>query len=267
MFEQLETEKHRTAVKKKIGSDKIIGTVKYHAGFTSKFQIKPRTIIVWLPPSYEKSSKNYPVLYMHDGQNILDPKTSFAGFDWRIDETLTKLIKRNIVEEIIVVGIYNTSDRLEEYSDTLKGHNYRRFISEELKPFIDDTYRTLPDRENTAVMGSSMGGLCSLLTILNHSSVFSKAACISSSFYYNGDSAFRAIQNIITVKRSVKIYLDSGDDGRMDAQRMFAVLTSKGFKIGEDLDYFYDKGAVHSEIAWANRLERPLKFFFEKKKE
>lgn len=257
-------EEKKSKKEKSSGKNKIIGQVKYHQRFKSNYVEKERDIIVWLPPSYNKSVNNYPVLYMHDGQNLMDPKTAYVGYDWRVDEVTTQLIKQNKIHEIIVVGIYNTPDRLEEYSDSEKGERYRRFIVSELKPFIDENYRTITSRESTAIMGSSMGGLCSMLMILNYSQIFSKAACLSSSFYYHHDKIFRSIQNIKSVKRSVKIYLDSGEDGKYDAQKMFFELSLRGFKIGEDIDYFYDAGAQHTELDWAKRLDRPLKFFFGK---
>lgn len=244
---------------------KIIGDIKYHRRFYSAHLDNKRDIIVWLPPSYRTDSKRkYPVLYMHDGQNIMDPKTSYAGMDWRIDETLTKLIKQKRIQEIIVVGIYNTKERLEEYSDSIKGRNYIHFIIEELKPFIDSEYRTLTGRENTAVLGSSMGGLVSFLMVWNHSDVFSKAGCMSSSFYYQDDKTIKMVKDYSGPKKNIKIYIDHGEDGLVRGQRMFCALTKKGYIIGTDVDYFYIPDAEHNEKAWADRLERPLLFFFKK---
>lgn len=251
----------------KNGKDKvkIIGQVKYHRNIHSDNLNNERDIIVWLPPSYRiKTGKHFPVLYMHDGQNIMDPKTSFSGSDWRVDETLTKLIRKEKIREIIVVGIYNTKDRLEEYSDTKKGCKYMRFITEELKPLIDSEYRTLTDRENTAVMGSSMGGLISFLIAWNYPEVFSKTACLSSSFYYHNDKAISAVSNYSGPKKNIKIYLDHGEDGLVKGQKMFCTLTKKGYLIGKDVNYYYAPGAEHNENAWADRLERPLLFFFGK---
>ncbi len=249
------------------GADDIVGTVEYHREFKSDFTGTSRDIVVWLPPSYRKNSdKKYPVLYVHDGQNIFDPATSYAGSDWRLDETLTKLIKSGDIEEIIAVGISNTADRLEEYSDSEKGVEYRRFILEELRNFIAENYRVLPDRENTAVMGSSMGGLASMLMLWYRPDTFYKAACLSSSFYYGNGKIFKIIQSYEGERKPIKLYLDSGDDGKRDAQKMFSLLTEKGYIIGDDIDYFFDRGALHNEAAWAGRLERPLKFLFGIKK-
>ena len=244
---------------------KIIGDVRYHRKFYSAHLDNKRDVIVWLPQSYKSDTRrNYPVLYIHDGQNIMDPKTSYAGMDWRVDETLTKLIKQNKIQEIIVVGIYNTKERLEEYSDTETGQNYRNFLVEELKPFIDSEYRTLTSKENTAVIGSSMGGLVSFLIAWNHPEVFSKAGCMSSAFYYHEDKVIRMVKDYTGPKKNLKIYIDHGEDGLVRGQKMFCTLNSKGYLIGSDVDYFYAPGAEHNEKAWADRLERPLLFFFKK---
>jgi predicted alpha/beta superfamily hydrolase len=259
--------KVNTLFRKKRRQDRlrIIGEVKYHKQFYSSFLDNKRDIIVWLPRGYQLDrAKRYPVLYMHDGQNIMDPKTSFAGMDWRVDETLTKLIKHNKLREIIVVGIYNTPDRLEEYSDTEKGQNYITFLIKELKPYIDKNYRTLKDSENNAVMGSSMGGIISFLIAWNHPDVFSKAACLSSSFYYQDDKAIEMVKKYNGLKKKIKFYIDHGEDGLVRGQKMFCALTARGYLIGSDIDYFYAPGAEHNEKAWADRLERPLMFFFKK---
>jgi len=246
------------------GKAEIVGSVIYYRKFRSRYPILERDLLVWLPPSYKKDRhRYYPVLYMHDGQNIIDPATSFAGQDWQVDETATRLIKQNAIEEVIIVGIYNTHDRLEEYSESEKGNNYLKFIVEELKHFIDSNFRTIPDREATAIMGSSMGGLCSLRMVWKYPHVFGKAGCLSSSFYFGDDAIFKILEST-QERRNVKIYFDSGEDGKKDAQRMFCLLAQKGYVIGDNFDYYFDRGAGHNELAWANRLERPLKFFFGK---
>lgn len=253
--------------RKKISKGKVpvIGNVEYHRRIYSRILDSNRDFFVWLPASYgENLSKNYPVLYMHDGQNLIDPKTSFAGKDWQVDETVTKLIREHRIKEIIVVGIHNSADRLEEYSDSERGKIYRKFLIEDLKPFIDSKYRTLTDNKNTAVMGSSMGGLASFLIAWNHPDVFSMAGCLSSSFYYNDDKVFKMLDEYTGPKKPVKFYIDHGEDGLIRGQKMLCKLTQMGYVIGTDLDYFYARGAEHNETEWAKRLERPLLFFFGK---
>ncbi len=259
---------HKMKKKKNVGKDEIVGTVEMHENIYSRFLDSERTMIVWLPPKYKRlknAEKRYPVLYMQDGQNLFDPKSSYAGKDWRVDETVVKLVKAGLMKEIIVVGIYNSDDRLEEYSDTEKGNLYLKFLTEEVKPFIDSVYRTLPDRANTAIMGSSMGGLVSFLAAWKHPEVFSMAGCMSSSFYYNDEKIFTTIEEYSGSKKPIKFYIDHGEDGLIRGQKMFCKLTKLGYLIGTDLDYYYASSAEHNESAWADRLERPLLFFFGKK--
>ena len=259
----------RTRKKNGVESDEIIGNVEFHREFYSPLLDNKRDIIVWMPSGYslaKNKDKNYPVLYMHDGQNLMDPKTAYAGKDWRVDETVTKLIRHKKIKEIIVVGIYNTADRLDEYSWSEKGQNYLKFITTELKPFIDSKYRTLSGKENTAIMGSSMGGLISFYAAWNYPEIFSMAGCMSSSFYYNNDNSLRQVQDYAGHKKKVKFYIDHGEDGAVRGQKMFVELSNKGYVIGQDLDYFYAPGAEHNEVEWAARLERPLLFFFKDKK-
>ncbi len=251
----------------------ITGTVRFHRKMEGE-GIKPRDVIVWLPPSYAKNSeRRYPVLYVHDGQNAFDPATSFLGVDWQIDEVADRLIRERKMQEVIVVGIYNTDERREEYSDTTKGRAYMRFIVEKLKPFIDREYRTRPEREHTAVMGSSMGGLISFLLTWNYPQTFSQAACLSPAFVY------RVIEreidiNVIPLVESydgpdkrIRIYVDNGEVGvdaqlRPGCEKMLRALQAKGFRFGENLEWFQDADAEHSERAWSKRVWRPLLFLF-----
>ena len=246
----------------------ITGNLQYHHNFYANRLKNERTIVVWLPESYEKKlQKHYPVLYMHDGQNLFDPNTSYIGVDWQMDETADSLIKQGEIEEIIIVGIYNTTDRVEEYSDTKKGRAYMDFIINDLKPFVDNNYRTLPDREHTAIMGSSMGGLISLYLIWRYPDVFSKAGCLSTSLLWNDGALLKEIENFAGQKPEIKIYLDSsgkGSEGRMKPhyEKLNDLLISKGFVEGVDLEYYFDKEGDHSERSWAKRAWRPLKFLF-----
>jgi predicted alpha/beta superfamily hydrolase len=248
----------------------ITGLVKYHRAFPGKHLNYKRDIIVLLPASYESASqKRYPVLYMHDGQNIIDPRTSFTKVDWGIDETVAKLVNENKIPELIVVGIYNSPDRVQEYSDSDLGNAYMEFIINELKPFIDTTYRTLPDRQNTTTMGSSMGGLISFLLVWKHSEVFSQAGCLSTWFPFDKGKAYMMVNKYTGPKKNIRIYLDHGDVGMekeaiASNQKMKNLLLKKGFVLGKDLDYYWAKGTEHNEAAWAQRLSRPVLFLFGK---
>ncbi|MGE5432174.1 MAG: alpha/beta hydrolase-fold protein [Syntrophomonadaceae bacterium] len=245
----------------------VTGTLKYHRHLEWE-GLDPRDVIVWLPPSYEKDSeRRYPVLYMHDGQNIIDPKTSSFGSDWQADETSDSLIKAGKMQDIIIVGIYNTKDRTEEYSYTDRGRSYMRFITEKLKPMIDQTYRTKPDRNNTATMGSSMGGLIAFMLAWEHPDVFSRAACLSPAFKIQELDYLPNITSYKGPKKELKIYIDNGGVGLEKrllpgVEETVRVLKEKGYAEGDDLLVYYDKKAEHNEPAWAKRLHIPLQFFF-----
>ncbi len=249
--------------------DRITGTVKFHRKFKAK-GLQPRDIIVWLPLSYDDASENrYPVLYMHDGQNIFDPVTSYTGVDWEADETATDLIEEGKIREIIIVGIYNTPERLEEYSASPKGKLYREFIINELKPLIDKIYRTLPGREHTATIGSSMGGLVSFLLAWNHPEVFSMAGCLSPSFIFRKNQAIKLLKRSKPPQSPLRIYMDCGGIGgerllHKGCKKVLRILRNKGICEGKDFRFSFYKKANHSETAWAERLWRHLVFIFDK---
>jgi predicted alpha/beta superfamily hydrolase len=245
----------------------ITGTVKYHRRMEGD-GIQPRDVIVWLPPSYTKAPENhYPVLYVHDGQNAFDPATSFLGVDWQIDETADRLIRDGKMQEILVVAIGNTPDRRDEYSDTPKGRAYMQFIVEKLKPAIDKEYRTLPDRKHTAVMGSSMGGLISFLLVWNYPQTFSQAACLSPAFVYRDVNAVSLVEAGVHANKDIRIYMDNGGVGldnqlQRGCDLMLQALPANSFKVGDNLEWYHDPEAEHSERAWSKRVWRPLVFMY-----
>ncbi|HOL48873.1 MAG TPA: alpha/beta hydrolase-fold protein, partial [bacterium] len=226
--------------------------------------IIPRDVIVWLPPSYEKEKdKRFPVMYMHDGQQIIDPATSTHGIDWQIDETITKLVAEGKMQEIIVVGIYSTQNRYKEYSDGELGRLYQNFIVKKLKPFIDKTYRTLPEREYTSVMGSSMGGIASFLLIWHYPEIFSMAGCFSPAFFLDWNELKNS--EFPKAEYPVKIYIDNGGVGlekrlQPGCDLMLEVLQAKGFELGKNLLWYQDKEASHCEEEWGKRAWMPILF-------
>lgn len=248
-------------------SGQITGTVKYHRNFDARRGL-PRDIIVWLPPGYDSiPNKYYPVLYMQDGQNLFDPATSSFGFDWQMDETADSLIRVSAMQEIIIVGIYNSINRGKEYNHTDLGKAYIQFIVEELKPFIDTTYQTLPDKSNTAVGGSSSGGLISFIMAWEYPDVFSKVACISPAFKISDIDFVAPVKNYKGAKKKIKIYIDYGGVGLEEKlqpgiDEMINALEEKGFVKGKDLLFVKDQNAEHNESAWANRVYRFLEFLF-----
>ena len=245
----------------------ITGTVEYQRKL--KWEgLQDRDVAVWLPPGYhEHPDKRYPVLYMHDGQNMFDPQTSAFGVDWQIDEAADSLIKKGYISPIIIVAIYNTPDRWNEYNQGSVGDAYMNFIVNRLKPLIDKTYRTLPGREYTAVGGSSMGGLIAFVLLWVHSDVFLQAACISPALNIRGIDFVTPVKNYTGKKKAIRIYIDNGNVGLEDSLQtgidsMLFALRERGYSEGDDLYYYYAPGAKHFESDWAERIWRPLIFMF-----
>lgn len=217
---------------------------------------------VFLPPGYyENTLKKHPVLYMHDGQNLFFKKEAFLGNTWKADEVISMLDKMNAIEQVIVVGIH-PNDRMSEY--TLPGYeDYGRFLVETLKPLIDTKYRTLAGPTNNAVMGSSLGGVVSFYVGWQWPEVFSKVACLSSTFTFRDNLLERVSAE---PKRRIQIYLDSGWPGdNYEATRsMRDRLIWKGYRPGSELFYLAFPEAKHDENAWAARSPIPLQFLFGK---
>jgi predicted alpha/beta superfamily hydrolase len=215
---------------------------------------------VFLPPGYhENTLKHYPVLYMHDGNNLFLKEEAFLGNTWRTDEVLSVLDRMNAIEEVIVIGIL-PNDRMSEY--TLPGYeDYGRFLVERLKPVIDAKYRTLAHANNTAVMGSSLGGVVSFYLGWQWPAVFGKVACLSSTFTYRDNLLERVT---LEAKRPIKIYLDSGwpADNYEPTRAMRDRLIWKGYRPGSELFYLAFPEAKHNENAWADRSPIPFQFLF-----
>lgn len=244
----------------------ITGTVRYFHNFSSPLLKYTRNVVVWLPPSYFKQpNKKYPVLYAHDGQNIFD-HTNGAGGEWHMDETADSLMRKGKIEEFIIVGIANTKDRWVEYSGTPEGMNYIRFIATELKPFIDKEFSTLKDKANTAAIGSSMGGLISFYMVWQYPEVFSKAACLSSGFYFDDGHMLEKAEKGTARLNGSRIYLDCGgldlDKDFLPANEQMNRILSRNSAIR--LKYQYFPKDKHNEQAWSERLSIPLIFLFGK---
>jgi predicted alpha/beta superfamily hydrolase len=217
---------------------------------------------VFVPPGYhENTLKKYPVLYMHDGQNLFLKEEAFLGNTWRANEVLGMLDRMNAIEEVIVVGIC-PNERMTEY--TLPGYEeYGRFVVETLKPLIDMRYRTLAGPADTAVMGSSLGGVVSFYLGWQWPDVFGKVACLSSTFAYRDDLLERVFAE---PKRNLRIYLDSGwpADNYEPTRSMRDRLIWKGYLPGSELFYLAFPEAKHDENAWAARSPIPFQFLFGK---
>lgn len=252
----------------------VTGDVRVHEGFHSRHLPDDRTISVYLPPGYDTSDvARYPVLYLQDGQNLFDRATAF-GEEWQVDETAQRLIGEGAIEPLIVVGVWNVGDRrVDEYTPATdpkharggESERYGRLLVEDLKPFIDRTYRTLPSAANTGIGGSSLGGLLALHVGLRYPTAFGKIAALSPSIWW----AERAIVHEVEALRGrapVRIWLDAGTQEASevvpDLRRLRDALVAKGWREGEDLHYVEIEGARHEESAWAARVGDVLRYLY-----
>ncbi len=257
----------RSFMERRPAAAEIQGNLRHIRKFPSKHLGNERNFTIWVPPDYETdASRRYPVIYVQDGQNLFDPTTAFAGVDWQLDGTAEFLLQRQLVRPFIIVGLWNTPARIQEYTP-LKGQKYAEFIIQEVKPFIDAHFRTLPNREATAVMGSSLGGLISFYLAWWHPEVFSMAGGISASWMWNKAAVFEDIKHDPKPTPRIRLYTDHGsenDEGRYLSvfKRMRDTLIKKGFVLREDLEYHYGIGDGHNEASWGRRAWRPLVFFF-----
>jgi len=261
--------------------------------------VASRTILVWLPSDYD-STKKYAVVYMHDGQMLFDSTITWTQKEWKVDETMTRLLKNHDIRDAIVVGIPNSGiNRWAEYVpqvilDNLPpesreivesrwlNHNpssdhYLKFITTELKPFIDHHYSTLSDVSNTFIMGSSMGGIISLYAICEYPDVFGGAGCLSTHWPLNipgGDdtgidfdvpSLFRHyLSTHLPSPSNHKIYFDYGSTTLDAVYKPYQTLVDslmiqKGYTSKNWMTREFP-GEEHSEVAWAKRLHVPLEF-------
>lgn len=237
-----------------------------------------REILVYLPASHPEARRRYPVIYMHDGQNLFDALTSYTG-EWYVDETMMDLEQEGI--EAIIVGIPNMGgERLNEYSPFIqarlgggRGDQYLDFLTQTVKPLIDASFLTLPERESTGILGSSMGGLISLYGFFRHPQIFGMAGAMSPAFWFGQRAIFPYVENAPYVPG--KVYLDAGTleaRGRQlisrkyawsvtgAAQEMRDLLVGKGYRDGKDVLYVEEEGAPHHESAWARRLPDALRW-------
>ena len=284
-------EKRRTGKDPRVSS----GTLEFHKDFPSRY-VTPRTVSVWLPDGY-RAGEECSVLYMHDGQMLFDSTTTWNRQEWKVDEVLGRLMAEGSVKRTIVVGIDNTPDRLREllpgkiqsYMDEddiedpayALGDSYLKFVTEEVKPFIDSLYRPLTDREHTFIAGSSMGGLISLYALCEYPEVFGGAACLSShisiaylkDFTDDSDAAADAflwyVSDMMPDRETTRLYMDYGKAGYDAAygpyqERMDSLFLSRGW----DEDHYRSlafEGHDHNETCWASRLHEPLQFLLGEK--
>lgn len=268
----------------------VTGAFRQHAKFPSR-NVEARTIDVWLPPDYLSDDKRYPVLYVHDGQNAFNPATSAGGIDWGIDETMTRLIDEHVIRPAIVVAIWNSPKRFLEYmprkalgadsmvrtgragNETVQGpvlsEAYLRFLTTELKPFIDRTYRTKPHRDDTFIMGSSMGALLSLYAISELPGIFGGAACLSTHWPAGGGGMVEYLRRSVPNRDDHRLYFDHGTVALDSTYAPFqlqvdAILRQSKYRDGEHFQSRVFDGADHTERAWRQRVDAPLAFLLKR---
>ncbi|MFL6541157.1 MAG: alpha/beta hydrolase [Chthoniobacterales bacterium] len=258
----------------------LTGSIQSHTHFESRILGNRRDILVYLPPGYRRATtRRFPVLYMHDGQNLFDAATAFGGVEWGADETAHRLIQQKLMAPVIIVAVANTGgDRIHEYVPTRgrieegkrtrsKGllRKYGRFLSEELKPFIDAHYRTLSDADSTGLAGSSLGGLATMVLGLWFPNVFRRLAVMSPSIWWDDCVLLKMVEELDEeAKPPLKIWLDTGtnEPGWERARLLRDGLLEKGWRLYDDLQYLEDDGAAHTEAAWAYRLDPALRFLY-----
>jgi predicted alpha/beta superfamily hydrolase len=253
----------------------LTGTVKQFPDFHSEILGVDRRVWVYLPPMYEDDpERRFPVLYMHDGQNVFDGATAFLpGKEWEADETAERLIQEGRIEPLIIVAVDNGGEaRTDEYTPTpdRRGQGgslgqYGRMLVEEVKPWVDETFRTRPGREDTGIAGSSYGGLASLWIGLTYPDVFGKIAALSTSAGRDDRHIVRFVESL-PGKPDTRVWTDIGTDedrgAVADARALRDALVAKGWVEGQDLRHVEAEGAAHNEPAWAERLPAVLEFLY-----
>lgn len=247
-----------------LGPLKVTGKVFHFKGFYSPELDNTRDIQIRFPDNYDYTDKRFPVIYMHDGQNVFNPMTSSFGTDWAVDDVLSQMVKEGKVRDAIVVGIHH-GNRFSEFNDEDRGQDYGRFIVETLKPWIDENCRTLADKDNTFLMGSSLGAAISVSLSFRYPEVFSKAAGLAFNASFFNDALFRLASKLTMT--TTELYLDHGSRGGDQKfgphmARFMNHLTSLGMPQGQ-IDYRYFEDTSHTEGDWARRVHIPLKFLLD----
>lgn len=248
------------------------GRIERISGFASEILGNSREISVYLPPGYDdREDIRYPVLYMQDGQNLFDPQRAYVpGNHWRLQEGADIAIGERTARPMIIVGVDHAGPgRADEYTPVKdrkhagggRAADYARFLIEELKPAIDARFRTLPDAENTAIGGSSLGGLVSLYIALKHPDVFRAAAVMSPSVWWSDRAILRDVEAFDGP--APRMWIDiggrEGAEALRDARELRDRVAAKGWKA---LRYFEEQRGDHSERAWARRSRHALEFLF-----
>jgi enterochelin esterase-like enzyme len=246
-------------------NNQITGNVFQHT-FYSKILNNNREIFVWVPDDYPLYNREYPLLIIHDGQNVFHAGGSMSGDEWQLDEIVTEMINTNEIEPIIMVGVANTKDRSLEYNPIKNGKNYGEALSKELLPELKKEYNISNGRIGT--IGASMGGLISLYLGWEMNSIFSMAACLSPAFVYN-DFDYISIIEKSEVPKYLKLSIVNGTEDldaslQLGVEKFIQLLKDRSFP-ENNLLFWISNGQSHTESAWSNQSKRILKWMFNKK--
>jgi predicted alpha/beta superfamily hydrolase len=273
---------------------------RHHPAFAST-NVAPRNVDVWLPSGYATQPQaRYPVVYMHDGQNLFDGKTSAFGTAWEVDAAMTRLLAEKKVRPAIIVGIWNTRRRLEEYlpskmltdargtarhelalkqisergrksvrDEDFVSDAYLKFLVTELKPFVDANYRTRAGRGDTVIMGSSAGALISLYAVCEYPAVFGGAGCVSTHLPVGDGLMVDYAAKHLPPPRGHKLYFDFGTetldkDYEPYQNQLDALVAARGYRAGVEWVTKKFPGEDHSERSWRKRVQVPLEFLLGK---
>lgn len=229
-----------------------------------------RRVWIYLPPDYDESDKEYPVIYMHDGQNLFDEITSFAG-EWEVDETLNQLAGEGYQVPIVIGidngGIYRGDELMPWYNSAYdmggQGSEYMAFIVETLKPYVDANYRTRPEREYTGIMGSSLGGLISTYGALQYQEVFSKSGPFSPAYWINKDSLMAYVDQE-GFQQNIRFYQNIGQNENAqyagDIYAMEESLKQVGFS---EVSSKVISGGGHNEATWRSDFRTAYLWLFD----
>ncbi len=251
-------------------------TIITHFVDSSVANIPGRDVHVYLPRGYtENTTRRYPVVYFHDGQNVFDPATAYNHVEWQADETATREISQGRMREAILVGIDNTTARIPEYqppSDSYQGtpgraDAYANFVINNVRPYIDTNFRSLNDRKNTMTIGSSMGGLVSLY-LGREFTTFGKIAVMSPALW---TSPFYVGQVNGETKKPLRVHLDMGTGEPQDdfdnCLSMYDTHLAQGYAVNDDVEFVAGCGQPHNEAAWSQRLPQVLDFLLPAREE
>jgi predicted alpha/beta superfamily hydrolase len=270
-----------TTIAGMIRGETATGDLRIHP-FRSRIYGNDRFLRVWLPPGYDdaqNAARQFPVLYLNDGQNLFEPATSFNGIEWQVDETADRLIREQVIPPLIIVGIDNAGkDRVREYMPhrsfqpmmlRVQGTRYPSFLTKEVMPFVERHYRVASGPPNTGLGGSSLGALIALYTVAVSPGIFGRMLLESPSLWAANRQIIRQSRTVRRWPERVFLATGSAEAGREDrdrsmvddVQELAAILQRSGLD-DRRLRLVVDQGASHHESAWARRFPDALSFLF-----